>query len=473
LVGAGVTGVVAAAAGADDSYQGAITHGKDHAAALHAAEGDALVSALVSFLPGGKQVNLLAGKLARPLTKIIGENLTGVLAKGAANSVIGAAQATTQQLGTNIVAKSAFDPSRPWYEDLTRPSVPGAIGNLFLGLVPHAKGGGETISLSGADSIHPELAPVMQAATSAQAVSSMLAGARDSKLRLRDADLFAQTLDHMAAQHNAGPLQISAPALQNYLHRPDVDGLDLLHRMPSIQAQLPMAIATGKPVSVPIPEFVHALADSEPASLLALHVKPAADAPSLAEAVLGLKGLQQDAGDIGIPTANDPLTTEQNPAPHGLSNEDAARWAKDRTEYRDPLKVVAKSVVNNSHYLGTNPMARSQEAKDQNKASVVADHVAAKKRKYTVVFPPNGNMADAHAELEVIQKAYENNDTQGQDMVMTVLGKKVCRHCTDDIPLAAERVGLKSLTIENVDEKGVRRVYYWKPGTKLKQVGRQ
>jgi phosphohistidine phosphatase SixA len=472
VVGAGVVGGTAAATGADDGYQRAKESGADQATAMQAADGDALVSGLISLLPGGTQIGQVAGKLARPLTKFLGDKLTAVIAKGAANSVIGATQATAQQLGTNIVAKSTFDPARPWYENLSQPSVPGAIGNLFLGALAHAKGGDKALSPSREEMTSPDLTPVMQAARSAQAVISMLAGAKDSQLRSRDGGAFGAVLDQMVTQHGADPLQISAPVLQNYLLRQDVDGLDLIRSMPSVQAQLPTAIATGRPVSIPIPEFVQALAGNESAPLLALHVKPTADAPSLADLVQGLKGLHQDAGDIGIPTVKDPLTTEQNPAPHGLSDEDAAQWAKDRAEYRDPLKVVAKAVVNNEHYLGTNPMARSPEMRDQQKATIIADHIAAKKQMSKTASRPNGNMGDAHAELEALQKAYENNNTQGQDMTMTVLGKKVCHHCTDDTPLAAESAGLKSLTIENVDEKGARRVYYWEPGTRLKLLGR-
>jgi hypothetical protein len=126
-------------------------------------------------------------------------------------------------------------------------------------------------------------APVLRAATGAQGVQSLLAGAAVSKLRQRDQPLFARSVASMAVHHDAPVVQIPGDVLQTYLFRIDPAGPDLLRQMPTTQAQLPGAIASGKPVAIPLPEFMQALAGSQTAPLLALHAKPNAEAPSLAE----------------------------------------------------------------------------------------------------------------------------------------------------------------------------------------------
>ena len=79
-------------------------------------------------------------------------------------------------------------------------------------------------------------------------------------------------------------------------------------------------------------------------------------------------------------------------------------------------------------------------------------------------------MADAHAEIGVIQQAYDAGVTKGADMVMEVKGLRVCSYCMSDIPAMAEKAGLNSLKIINTDSKGVVRNYHWQPGTKLKEI---
>jgi filamentous hemagglutinin len=50
-------------------------------------------------------------------------------------------------------------------------------------------------------------------------------------------------------------------------------------------------------------------------------------------------------------------------------------------------------------------------------------------------------MADAHAEIADIQKAYEDGNTQDRDMETKVLGEDVCGYCKGDIPAAAHKLG--------------------------------
>lgn len=47
-------------------------------------------------------------------------------------------------------------------------------------------------------------------------------------------------------------------------------------------------------------------------------------------------------------------------------------------------------------------------------------------------------------------------------MSMTVAGKDVCGYCKGDIAAAAEAAGLKSLTVQAVDNvTGLPKTYYW------------
>jgi hypothetical protein len=161
----------------------------------------------------------------------------------------------------------------------------------------------------------------LRAATGAQGVQSLLAGAAVSKLRLRDQPLFAKSVATMALHHGAETVQVPGDVLQTYLFHIDPAGPDLLHQMPSAQAQLPGAIAKGGPVAIPVPEFMQALAGSQTAPLLALHVKPTADAPSLAELAqqTGPRAAAQASSGDASPTPGD-LTdaTPSNRAEHIL-----------------------------------------------------------------------------------------------------------------------------------------------------------
>lgn len=76
---------------------------------------------------------------------------------------------------------------------------------------------------------------------------------------------------------------------------------------------------------------------------------------------------------------------------------------------------------------------------------------------------PNGNMATAHAEIGVIQQAFEQGITKGRDMTLTVSLEPVCGFCKGDIAAMEDKAGLKSLTI--VEEK-TNTILYWQPGMK-------
>lgn len=76
---------------------------------------------------------------------------------------------------------------------------------------------------------------------------------------------------------------------------------------------------------------------------------------------------------------------------------------------------------------------------------------------------PNGNMATAHAEIGVIQQAFEQGITKGRDMMLTVSLEPVCGYCKGDIAAMADKAGLKSLTIF---EEKTNTILYWQHGMK-------
>nr|WP_311782976.1 VENN motif pre-toxin domain-containing protein [Pantoea sp. ACRSB] len=127
------------------------------------------------------------------------------------------------------------------------------------------------------------------------------------------------------------------------------------------------------------------------------------------------------------------------------------------------LKVVAKGYVDGVKFSDTNQSARPSQLADFNKPTLINDVVQARIDKRPDKNLPNGNMGTAHAEVGVIQQAYEKGMTKGKDMLMSVSGEKVCSYCMSDIKIMAEKSGLKSLTLF---EETTGRTLYWQAGTK-------
>lgn len=145
--------------------------------------------------------------------------------------------------------------------------------------------------------------------------------------------------------------------------------------------------------------------------------------------------------------------------------------ASDATSALPIPTVTAEGEVGGKTFTDTNQTARPPELADPDKPTLISDRVAAKTAKYGKDFP-NGNMADAHAEIGVIQQASEAGETAGQDMSMTVEGKDVCGYCKGDIAAAAQQAGLKSLTIQATDDiTGAPKTYTWVSGMKSIQDG--
>ncbi|WP_423170848.1 cytidine deaminase-like fold-containing protein [Stenotrophomonas maltophilia group sp. CASM26] len=87
----------------------------------------------------------------------------------------------------------------------------------------------------------------------------------------------------------------------------------------------------------------------------------------------------------------------------------------------------------------TNQGSRPALSADPNKPTLISDLVAPGH--------PNSNMSNAHAEIGLIQQAFEAGLAEGRDMSIVVRGKPVCDFCMSHIGLAAERSGLNSVRV--------------------------
>ena len=130
------------------------------------------------------------------------------------------------------------------------------------------------------------------------------------------------------------------------------------------------------------------------------------------------------------------------------------------------LKVVAKGNVDGTKFTDTNQGARPSNLADVNKPTLIDGRIQAKIDKQNKPLP-NGNMATAHAEVGVIQQAFEKGMSQGREMTMSVSKEPVCGYCRGDIAAMADKAGLKSLTIY---EEATGSVLYWQPGMKSLKV---
>jgi len=128
-------------------------------------------------------------------------------------------------------------------------------------------------------------------------------------------------------------------------------------------------------------------------------------------------------------------------------------------------KVRAVAFVNGEFFKDVNQEAR--QSPNANEKTLISERVAAKEAKLGTSLP-NGNMATAHAEIGVMQQAYNAGVTHGADMTIVVTGREVCGFCNGDIPAMAKSCGLKSLKII---ERKSGKTLLWKPGVKTLKKG--
>jgi hypothetical protein len=121
-----------------------------------------------------------------------------------------------------------------------------------------------------------------------------------------------------------------------------------------------------------------------------------------------------------------------------------------------PVTVTAESNIGGRTLVDTNQTARPSALADPNKPTLISDLVPPGK--------PNSNMANAHAEVGLVQQAYDAGLTQGQSMTIVVRGEAVCTYCQQSTNLiaAANRAGLNSL---QVVDTVAGRTYLWIRGS--------
>ncbi|WDW04063.1 hemagglutinin repeat-containing protein [Stenotrophomonas maltophilia] len=110
-----------------------------------------------------------------------------------------------------------------------------------------------------------------------------------------------------------------------------------------------------------------------------------------------------------------------------------------------PVTVTAEATVGGRMLKDTNQTARPTKLADADHPTLVAD-----------LLPPgapNSSMKSAHAEIAVIQRAYEQGLTNAQKMLIVVRGGGVCSYCqrSDNLIAAAQRSGLSKLEIIDVE----------------------
>ena len=111
--------------------------------------------------------------------------------------------------------------------------------------------------------------------------------------------------------------------------------------------------------------------------------------------------------------------------------------------------VTATAEVNGQRVVDHNQTVRPSEQADPMTPTLIADIVSTREIQRGKEYP-NGNMATAHAEIGAIQQACDRSLTQGASMTMTVEGRAVCGYCLGDLGPMADRAGLNSLTIKEV-----------------------
>ncbi|MGE6653031.1 cytidine deaminase-like fold-containing protein [Stenotrophomonas sp. NPDC077426] len=108
------------------------------------------------------------------------------------------------------------------------------------------------------------------------------------------------------------------------------------------------------------------------------------------------------------------------------------RVQRQRTRHR-------QSTIGGRTLFDTNQTARPSELADGSKRTLISDTVPPG--------DPNSTMANAHAEIGLIQQAFYVGLTRGQNMSIVVRGEAVCSCCQSNLSTAAERSGLNSLQI--------------------------
>ncbi|WP_319001439.1 hemagglutinin repeat-containing protein [Burkholderia sp. AU39826] len=120
-----------------------------------------------------------------------------------------------------------------------------------------------------------------------------------------------------------------------------------------------------------------------------------------------------------------------------------------------PVKVTADASIGGQSFYDVNQTARGVGFGDPNQPTLISKLVAPG--------DPNGVYGEAHAEIGVIQQAYNAGLTQGQSMTIVVRGLSPCSYCSGDLMDMAQAAGLSELTVVDGVTGAVNK---WIPGGK-------
>jgi filamentous hemagglutinin len=125
------------------------------------------------------------------------------------------------------------------------------------------------------------------------------------------------------------------------------------------------------------------------------------------------------------------------------------------------VKVTADASIGGQSFYDVNQTARATGGDiAPNSPTLISDQIAPGN--------PNGTYGQAHAEIGVIQQAYNAGLTQNQSMTIVVRGQVVCSYCSTDLVTMADRAGLNQLTVVNANGTVLR----WQKGdTTLSPIG--
>ena len=119
-----------------------------------------------------------------------------------------------------------------------------------------------------------------------------------------------------------------------------------------------------------------------------------------------------------------------------------------------PVQVTADASIGGKTFFDVNQTARGAGFGDANQPTLISD----------LITPgdPNGIYGAAHAEIGVIQQAYDAGLTKGQSMTVVVRGQSPCSYCSSDLIDMANAAGLNQLTVVDGATGAVRQ---WVRGT--------
>ena len=126
---------------------------------------------------------------------------------------------------------------------------------------------------------------------------------------------------------------------------------------------------------------------------------------------------------------------------------------------------IGRGAVGEKRAIDKNQKAYPPEKREARPTLIAEEATALGKKKYgEQTRYPNDTLGNAHAEVAYLQRLYEGGLVKkGDTVTLSVAGKAVCDNCVEHLPLMAEKIGLRFMT---VTESVTGITYYWHPGMK-------